>query len=215
MKVQDPQHSQVFGAFGSSHLANSDSLPLNANAAVPTHEHLPPGVRVIPLTTHKDARGGFTEVFRNSFIPTTAPCQWNLVYSQANVLRGVHLHITHADYLILASGSCLFFLFDCRSDSPMKFQPSTVNAKGHAPFGLYIPPGVAHGFYFYEPSLHVYGVDHYWDTADELGVRFDDPGLKFEWPCSAPHLSERDLGLPSLQDLLRTLHETSATKPPN
>lgn len=132
-----------------------------------------------------------------------------MVRSNTNVLRGVHIHRTHADYLVLASGSCTFFLFDCRPDSPLRFQPCAVDAKGHAPFGLYIPPLVAHGFYFHEPSVHIYAVDHYWDTADELGVRFDDPGLGFTWPSKVPLLSERDQKLPSLQELLHSLESTS------
>ena len=61
-----------------------------------------------------------------------------------------------------------------------------------APLALSIPPGVAHGFYFDESSLHVYAVSHEWDPSDELGCRWDDPDLGIAWPCSAPLISGRD-----------------------
>jgi dTDP-4-dehydrorhamnose 3,5-epimerase len=188
--------------------ALADAMTSNCHTFSPTSD-LPPGVEIIPLTSHADSRGEFVEIFRNAFKSDFAPCQWNLVRSEANVLRGVHVHVKHSDYLVLASGSCLFFLFDCRPGSPLRFIPRSIEARGHAPFGLCIPPGVAHGFYFYEPSVHIYSVDRYWDTSDELGVKFDDPGLKFVWPSSSPVLSERDQNLCNLESLLKQLNSIS------
>ena len=40
-----------------------------------------------------------------------------------------------------------------------------------------IPHGVAHGFLFHEPSIHLYAVSRYWDTADELACFWGDAGL--------------------------------------
>ena len=47
---------------------------------------------------------------------------------------------------------------------------------------LLIPHGVAHGFYFAEPSLHLYGVTKYWDVGDELACHWADPGWRFPGP---------------------------------
>jgi len=69
-----------------------------------------------------------------------------------------------------------------------------------------IPTGVAHGFYFHEPSVHLYAVSHYWDPADELACHWTDPDLGIPWPAAEPILSERDAAagtLSQLRDQLR------------
>ena len=68
-----------------------------------------------------------------------------------------------------------------------------------------IPPGVAHGFYFLEPSLHVYAVSEYWNPADELGCHWADPDLELQWPDPSPLVSERDARSQSLRALLAEL----------
>jgi dTDP-4-dehydrorhamnose 3,5-epimerase len=78
------------------------------------------------------------------------------------------------------------------------------------PAGLTIPPGVAHGFYFHEDSIHVYAVSHEWDTADGLGCRWDDPALAISWPCPQPAISERDLRLGPLRALRDASHAALA-----
>ena len=162
---------------------------------------LPSGVERIPLTPHRDERGVFTEVFRGSWDLDVSPAQWNIVSSGGNVLRGVHGHWRHADYLLVAHGRATIGLHDLRAESVTSGLGTTVELAGHQPEALVIPPGVAHGFYFHEPSIHVYAVSHEWDPADELGCRWDDPGLRIEWPCQAPLVSGRDESLGSLSAL--------------
>ena len=78
-----------------------------------------------------------------------------------------------------------------------------VEMRGEDLSALLIPPGVAHGFYFHEPSLHVYAVSEYWEPADELGCHWADDGLGLRWPDPAPLISERDAALPPLSELKR------------
>lgn len=162
---------------------------------------LPDGVRLVQLTPHADERGVFTEVFRASWDLEVAPAQWNVVSSRPNVLRGVHAHWRHTDYLLLASGRATIGLHDLREDSPTVGAGAAVELSGGPEAALVIPPGVAHGFYFHEPSIHVYAVSHEWDPADELGCRWDDPGLGIAWPCRDPQLSVRDQALGTLSEL--------------
>jgi len=61
--------------------------------------------KLIQLSTHWDARGALTEIFRGDWPDVAAPVQWNFVHSEANVLRGVHVHVTHVDYLVVR-GAC-------------------------------------------------------------------------------------------------------------
>ena len=42
--------------------------------------------------------------------------------------------------------------------------------------GVFIPPGVAHGFAALTDMTITYLVDGYYNAADELGVAWDDPG---------------------------------------
>jgi dTDP-4-dehydrorhamnose 3,5-epimerase len=162
---------------------------------------LPAGVELRTLQPHADERGVFTELFRESWDVAVVPAQWNVVRSRENVLRGVHVHWRHADYLTVVSGRATIGLHDLRDDSETSGAGAVVALTSDAPATLTIPTGVAHGFYFHEPSIHVYAVTHEFDPADELGCRWDDPGLEIGWPCADPHLSDRDRALGSLSDL--------------
>ncbi|MCU0494658.1 MAG: dTDP-4-dehydrorhamnose 3,5-epimerase family protein [Chloroflexaceae bacterium] len=166
---------------------------------------LPLGVELRQLTMHRDDRGSFTEIYRAMWPTGVQPIQWNLVQSAAGVLRGVHVHVRHADYLIIAAGRASVGLHDLRSDSPTAGKAALVEMCGEHLAAITIPPGVAHGFYFHEPSMHIYAVSHYWDTADELGCRWDDPALAIPWPKARAHISPRDAALPGLTALKQEL----------
>jgi dTDP-4-dehydrorhamnose 3,5-epimerase len=150
------------------------------------------GVRVMALTAHRDERGAFTELHRLSWHDSPPPLQWNAVASEANVLRGVHVHLRHWDYFFLVSGEMRFGLHDMRPESPSYRGSVLLTLRGASPSGICVPPGVAHGFCYTEPSLHVYAVSEYFDPADELGCRWDCPELGLAWPCTRPKLSRRD-----------------------
>jgi dTDP-4-dehydrorhamnose 3,5-epimerase len=171
---------------------------------------LPEGVAVHPLEPHADERGVFTELFRDSWGLPVAPVQWNAVRSEPNVLRGVHAHWRHADYLTVVAGRATIGLHDLREGSPTEGVGTVVELAAASPSALTIPTGVAHGFYFHEPSIHVYAVTHDWDPADELGCRWDDPDLEISWPCTDPSLSQRDRSLGSLSELRAAWHEALA-----
>jgi dTDP-4-dehydrorhamnose 3,5-epimerase len=171
---------------------------------------LPEGVRVRPLDPHADSRGSFTELHRREWGACVDPVQWNAVRSQAGVLRGVHVHPRHDDYLIVFGGRAAVGLCDLREDSPTAGLGACLDLRGDAPAGLTIPHGVAHGFYFHEPSLHIYAVSHYWDVGDELGCRWDDDELGIPWPQSEAVISPRDAALPSLAVLRDELRDRLA-----
>jgi dTDP-4-dehydrorhamnose 3,5-epimerase len=171
---------------------------------------LPDGVELLRLTPHSDGRGVFTELFRNSWGLSVAPVQWNAVRSEPNVLRGVHVHWRHSDYLTVPVGRATVGLHDLREGSPTEGLGGVVELGAAESAAVVIPPGIAHGFYFHEPSLHVYAVSHDWDPADELGCRWDDPGLGIPWPCTTPLLSERDASAGSLSDLRNAWREAFA-----
>jgi len=165
-------------------------------------ERLPDGVRIEALKTHADDRGELTEIFRHEWDPDLGLVQWNAVESRGGVLRGVHVHPKHDDYLVLLRGRLLLGLRDLRADAPTAGCATLVELAPDAAQVAVIPHGVAHGFYCPEPAFHVYAVSHYWSPADELGCRWDDPQLAIPWPPLAPRLSPRDEALPSFGALL-------------
>ena len=156
------------------------------------------GVRIFPLTTHVDDRGTFTEVFRESWVGPPHFVQWNAVTSRAGTLRGVHAHRRHSDYLIVVTGHMWLGLADLRPDADPAAANAMVSLDASTPQGVVIPTGVAHGFLFSHDSMHVYGVSEYHSEADELGCRWDDPGLALPWPAAPKYVSARDQQLPNL-----------------
>ena len=92
---------------------------------------------------------------------------------------------------------------DLRLGSPTELATATFHFSAEEPTGLFVPPGVAHGFWAQTDYAMAYLVDAYFDRSDEFGVAWDDPDLKIPWPAGDPILSERDRRNPSLQDIRR------------
>ncbi|MGZ5129047.1 MAG: dTDP-4-dehydrorhamnose 3,5-epimerase family protein [Actinomycetota bacterium] len=163
------------------------------------------GVRIIDLTTHADSRGSFTETFRRAWLPDDAPpmIQSNLSVSHAGVLRGIHFHRSQADFWVFLEGRAFIALIDLRTGSPTERARQTLRvdaAEGRR--GIYLPPGVAHGFLALTDAWLQYMVDAYYTGDDEQGFAWDDPDAGVPWPTDGPVLSERDAIAPPLADVL-------------
>lgn len=170
-------------------------------------DRLPAGVTIQPLLTNTDSRGQLIEIYRQSWLPSqeVMSIQWNYVRSHAGAMRGVHLHIQHADYLILLEGKMLLGLRDGRKGSPTENMSTLLELIPDKPQGILIPPGVLHGFYFPVKSVHIYGVSNYFNLADEYECRYDDPDLEIPWNIEYIILSERDQYAPSFKTLMRSI----------
>jgi dTDP-4-dehydrorhamnose 3,5-epimerase len=163
------------------------------------------GVLLFALTTHPDERGSFTEDYRREWIPGGREMvQGNVSFSRAGVLRGLHFHRAQADWWTFYTGAATVGLYDLRSGSPTERTGLALRIDTEERFsGLYIPPGVAHGFWAERDVILHYMVDAYHTGEDEFGVAWDDPGLGIRWPGEAPILSERDRTNPPLDEVLR------------
>jgi dTDP-4-dehydrorhamnose 3,5-epimerase len=168
-------------------------------------QHLPAGTTLHALQPHADDRGSFTELYRAEWGTGVEPIQWNAVRSEAGVVRGVHVHLRHDDYLTVPFGRAFVGLRDLRVGSSTEGLTALVELGEDRPGALVIPHGVAHGFYFERPSLHVYAVSEYWDLSDELGCRWDDPELEIPWPVPSARVSARDAAAQPLRALLEEL----------
>ncbi len=163
------------------------------------------GVLLFPLTSHPDGRGSFTEDYRRSWIPGGREMvQGNISRSKARVLRGLHFHRAQADWWNFYTGAAIVGLYDLRTGSPTEGVGTAVPLDADQGLhGLYIPKGVAHGFYAQRDVLLHYMVDNYYTGADEFGIAWDDPGLGIDWTAADPILSDRDRTNPSLEEVLR------------
>jgi dTDP-4-dehydrorhamnose 3,5-epimerase len=160
------------------------------------------GVEVRELRRHADSRGSFAETYRREWLRPGARemVQSNHSRSKQGVLRGMHYHREQADYWVVLEGKAFVALLDLRSGSPTEGERRELEMDGDHPSGLYIPPGVAHGFYARTDLTLQYLVDaHYRASApDEHGIAWDDPELGISWPEPDPGLSDRDRSNPPL-----------------
>jgi dTDP-4-dehydrorhamnose 3,5-epimerase len=164
---------------------------------------LPQGVSLRSLPGARDAIGAVTVLYRRDWKLDSMPVQWNLVSSRANTLRGVHVHLTHWDYLCIISGEMLLALHDMRPGSPTYRLSALQPLPSEPACSVAIPPGVAHGFYFGSQTTYFYAVSHYWNPQDELGCSWNDPELGLSWPTADPLRSPRDANAPTNGPLAR------------
>lgn len=166
------------------------------------------GVQLRRLAMNHDARGCFTELYSNAWGLPIEPVQWSLVTSSRKVLRGMHLHLRHDEYITVVQGHACIGLYDLRPDSPTRNVSSLIELDGNSLYGLCFPRGVLHGWYFHEDSIHLQAVSERYDDyhpEDNLGCRWSDAELNIPWPDRSPIVSERAASFPSLRELADSL----------
>lgn len=157
------------------------------------------GVYTVALNAFHDERGRFIETFRREWFPWIdwSEQQGNRSDSRANVLRGLHFHHHQIDYWYLSQGVVRAGLADLRRSSPTFGATQVIEMNAETPMGLFVPIGVAHGFYtLTEVTLHYLVNRYYAGGADENGVAWDDPDLALAWGADDPIVSERDAANP-------------------
>ena len=161
-----------------------------------------------------DDRGAFMELWRASLTDPFAEerfVQGNLSRSRPGVLRGMHFHLRQADVWVLLEGRALAATTDLRpllagtDESPtseiLTLEPADV---------LYLPRGVAHGFWALDAVSLIYFVSNEYDGSDEHGFAWNDPAAAIEWPEGQPIISDRDRNNPSLAKAVTGLIESGS-----
>jgi dTDP-4-dehydrorhamnose 3,5-epimerase len=167
-----------------------------------TESELISGVYVVEPNVHGDDRGFFVETYRRAWIPGAREMiQSNLSRKQARALVGLHYHLHQADYWSVPSGTIRVVLHDLRGGGPTDGATTCFDLSGDDHRGVYIPPGVAHGFAALTDTVLTYLVDGYYNPADELGVRWDDAEIAADWGVESPTMSKRDQENPLRTDL--------------
>lgn len=172
------------------------------------------GVKIILPARHGDARGYFSEVYRDDVLKahgiSIVFVQDNQSYSRdRGVLRGLHFQSPPAAQTKLVrvlAGAVIDVAVDIRWGSPTFGRHVAVTLTGDEGNQLLVPRGFAHGFCTLVPDTVVtYKVDSYYAPESDKGLAWDDPALGIDWPIAGADLilSDKDRRHPRLADLPR------------
>lgn len=165
-----------------------------------------PGCVAITPQRSADERGLFVKTFhQTSFaaqgLNTSWPEQYHSV-SRRGVLRGLHFQMPPRDHeklVYCSSGAILDAAIDLRKGSPTFGEHLLIELDAEAGTMLYLPRGLAHGFYVTseQATMH-YLVSTEYAPSEDAGLLFSSAGI--DWPDSSPILSPRDETFPPLCD---------------
>jgi dTDP-4-dehydrorhamnose 3,5-epimerase len=164
------------------------------------------GCYVIGLPAHADDRGTFVKVFQSDAfrahgLETNFPEEfWSV--SRRHVLRGLHFQVPpheHVKLVCCVAGEVFDALVDLRKGSPTYGRSFTITLTGDTPTMIYVPIGVAHGFYaMSDQAIVLYKVSTIHSPAHDRGVLWESVGIP--WPDGPRLLSPRDRSLPRLSE---------------
>lgn len=169
-----------------------------------------PGVWVIESKVYTDARGYFSEMFKQSLfeqhIGKVNFIQDNESKSSRGVLRGLHFQkgaYSQAKLVRVILGKVLDVAVDLRQNSPHFGQYVAVELSEDNKKQFFIPRGFAHGFLVLSPeAVFTYKVDNVYAPQEEGSLYYADPVLGIPWPIAAEELilSPKDARAPLLKE---------------
>jgi dTDP-4-dehydrorhamnose 3,5-epimerase len=134
------------------------------------------GVEIIELTTHKDDRGFFREIFRFSEQFQSIPVgQLSHSLVEEGVVKGWHGHVYQSQWNYVVTGQIRVVLFDNRKDSSSFSKLiEFVAGDGDKPSSYFFPPGVLHGYKCIQGPMHIiYVTSGVYDLEDELRMSYE------------------------------------------
>lgn|SRR5690606_216308 len=121
--------------------------------------------------------------------------------SAKRVLRGLHFQSApHSTAKLVAclSGEIFDAVVDLRPKSPTYLKIFTTRLSARENTMIFIPEGVAHGFYAYEDtSTILYMTSGVFSPKHDSGIHWNSAGIP--WPDPDPIISERDQNLVRLE----------------
>lgn len=164
---------------------------------------------------HRDERGLFTRTFDAAVFDAHFGAGRSATFVQDSqsrsvqgVLRGMHGRsgLGEAKLVRCARGAVYDVLVDIRRESPTFGRQEAFLLDDSTFRHLYVPPGILHGFQALTPEADVcYRIDRPHNPDEDLSVNPFDPDLAIAWPQPVTHISARDAGAGSWQDLLAKL----------
>ena len=141
-----------------------------------------------------DKRGYFKELLKDKNFKKRFPFIV-MSYSKKNVLRGLHIQLKNSQgkYISVLKGKIFDVAVDLRKRSKSfgKFYSNIISEQNSK--SVYIPPGFAHGFLGLENNNYViYSCTNFRNKKSEIGIKFNDPVLKINWPKKKYIISVKD-----------------------
>lgn len=161
------------------------------------------GLYIINPPTYKQSDDFVFEVYnrremlRNGLNMTFV--QENQSMSVNGVLRGLHVqkNFPQGKLVRVIKGTIYDVAVDTRINSSTYGSWYGVELSAENRKQFYIPEGFAHGFYVISDVAEVcFKVSNYWHPNDEIGILWNDPDLKIDWPIEKfgnPTIAEKDL----------------------
>ncbi len=157
------------------------------------------GVKLIKPKLHGDSRGFFLETYQQDNFKK-AGIGYNFVQdnhsrSKKNTLRGLHYQLNNMQGKLVrvSRGSVFDVAVDMRKDSPTFKKHVSYILSDENQYQLFIPPGFAHGFCVISDIADFeYKCTEFYNPSSEVGIMWDDPELKINWPTTSPLISKKD-----------------------
>ena len=159
------------------------------------------GTFEIKLKPHIDERGFFMRTFDQSIYKKYG-LERNWVQEnhsrseRKGIIRGLHYQLPPFEETKLVrciKGKILDVFVDLRLNSDTFGQWESIELSEENKTMIFIPRGFAHGFCtLTEVSEVLYKVDNSYNPEAEIGLLWNDPNLKINWPVQTPLLSEKD-----------------------
>ena len=167
-----------------------------------------PGVKLIHNDVYTDNRGEFIETYKkisySDYGINYNFVQDNLVYSDTNVLRGLHYqeNFPQGKLVSVIEGEIFDVAVDINKKSDTFSQWFGTKLSKNNSCQLFIPPGYAHGYCVLSDfAIVMYKCTDYYHKNDQKGIVWDDDKINIKWPISNPIISEKDSKLPKLSNL--------------
>ena len=147
------------------------------------------GVELKELTTHRDERGFFREIARDTEeIVTEGWAQVSHSLMHPGVAKAWHVHPNQIDWWYVPVGDLKVALYDTRDGSSTKGQLDELFLGEHYDAQLLkIPAGVAHGCRVIGGLTHlIYMTSKTYDPDEEGRIPHDDPDIGYDWTAPPP-----------------------------
>lgn len=164
------------------------------------------GLLVIEAKLFTDHRGYFFESYNaETYKQFPTFIQDNQSYSTEGVIRGIHFQkppYSQAKLVRVLKGEILDVAVDLRINSPTFLKHYAIKLSAKNNLQLYLPEEFGHGFSVLSPDAVVmYKVNKPYNKHSDGGIRYDDKKLNINWETVEPILSQKDLLLPTVEQL--------------
>jgi dTDP-4-dehydrorhamnose 3,5-epimerase len=166
-------------------------------------------VEIIPRI-FDDERGLFFESYnQNLFHENGIPSHFlqdNQSFSRKGVLRGLHFQkkpFEQGKLVRVITGKALDIAVDLRENSTTFGKYASFLLDSRLNNMVFVPEGFAHGFLALEDTIFAYKCTNFYNKAAESGIIWNDKDLNINWGITQPIISEKDLALPSFEEILK------------